>query len=117
VGGNTAPSIRRAARLGDGWHPINLTPEQLAEGVSKYREECARAGREPGPICLRHMPGGAAPGTGRPVLTGTPEEQATDVRDYAAAGLDELMLSMPWRSLDALASGLRAFMRDVAPRV
>ena len=63
------------------------------------------------------MPGGAAPGTDRPVLTGTPEEQASDVRDYAAAGLDELMLSMPWRSLDALAAGLRTFMRDVAPRV
>lgn len=116
VGGNTAPSIRRAARLGDGWHPINLTPEALADGVSAYRDACASAGREPGPVCLRHMPGGAAPAT-RPVLTGTPEEQAADVRAYADAGLDELMLSMPWRSLDGLASGLRAFMRDVAPRV
>jgi probable F420-dependent oxidoreductase len=117
VGGNTAPSIRRAARFGDGWHPINLTPLQLAEGVAAYRSACKTAGRTPGPICLRHMPGGAASGTDRPVLTGTPEEQASDVRDYAAAGLDELMLSMPWRSLDALASGLRTFMRDVAPRV
>ena len=39
----------------------------------------------------------------RAVLTGTPDEQASDIRAYAEAGLDELMLSMPWRSLDDLA--------------
>ena len=41
------------------------------------------------------------------VLTGTPDEQAGDIRAYAEAGLDELMLSMPWRSLDDLATSLR----------
>ena len=53
----------------------------------------------------------------RAVLTGTPDEQAGDIRAYAEAGLDELMLSMPWRSLDDLATSLRAFMREVVPRV
>lgn len=117
VGGNTRPAHRRAAKLGDGWHPINMSPADLADGVVAYRAACEAAGRPAGPVCLRHMPGRPASGEERAVLTGTPEEQAGDIRAYADAGLDELMLSMAWRSLDELASSLRAFMRDVVHRV
>jgi len=118
VGGNGAPSIRRAAELGDGWHPINLSPVQFAGLVEEYRRECQRFGRTPGPTCLRHMPRGGRPAEGdRPALTGTAEEQAADVRAYATAGLDELMLSLPARSVDELLARLTDFMRDVAPIV
>jgi probable F420-dependent oxidoreductase len=91
VGGNATPSIRRAAELGDGWHPINLTPDQLREGIAAYHAACERAGRTPGPVVLRHMPG--ANGA---VLDGA------DVDAYAAAGLDELLLSYATRSADEL---------------
>jgi hypothetical protein len=64
------------------------------------------------------MPGGRVqPGGDRLPLTGTAEEQAADVRGYAQAGLDELMLSLPARSVDELLGELRRFMREVAPRV
>jgi hypothetical protein len=64
------------------------------------------------------MPGGRTqPGGDRQPLTGAPDEQAADIRAYAEAGLDELMLSLPFRSLEELTSGLREFMRSVAPRV
>lgn len=118
VGGNSGPSLRRAAELGDGWHPINLTPTDFAAGLAEYRRQCDRFGRTPGPTCLRHMPGGrSAPGGPRPVLTGTPDEQAADLRAYQDAGLDEFMLSIPARNLDDLFRHLRAFMRQVVPRV
>lgn len=116
VGGNSAPAIRRAAELGDGWHPINLTPPQLAEGVSAYRKFCAAAGREPGPVCLRHMPGRTSDARSGP-LSGSAEDQADDVRAYAEAGLDELMLSPAPRSVNDLVDVLRRFTREVAPRV
>jgi probable F420-dependent oxidoreductase len=118
VGGNGAPSIRRAAELGDGWHPINLGLEDFKAGVAKYRSLCERFGKQPGPVCIRHMPGGrTAPSGGRWPFSGTVEEQAADIRDYAAAGLDELMLSLPVRSVNELTDTLRRFMREVAPRV
>ena len=118
VGGNGDPSVRRAAELGDGWHPINIGPQEFGEAVQRYREACERFGREPGPICLRHMPGGRTrPGGGAWPLSGTAGEQAADVRAYAEAGLDELMLSLPARNLDDLFGRLRSFMREVAPRV
>lgn len=118
VGGDGEPSIRRAAELGDGWHPINLSPEQLRDGVKRYHELCEKFGRQPGPVCLRHMPGGrTAPSGPRQLLTGSADEQAADIRAWAEAGLDELMLSLPARSVDELLSTLRRFMREVAPRV
>jgi probable F420-dependent oxidoreductase len=118
VGGNGDPSIRRAGELGDGWHPINLSPAEFADRMNAYRKQCERFGRQPGPVVLRHMPGGRTrPGGGVWPLSGTPDEQAADIRAYAEAGLDELMLSLPARTLPDLLASLRAFMREVAPRV
>ncbi|OAI41280.1 hypothetical protein AYO38_03995 [bacterium SCGC AG-212-C10] len=118
VGGNGPASIRRAGELGDGWHPINLGTQEFAGYVAKYRAACEKFGRTPGPICLRHMPGGRTqPGGARPPLTGDAHEQADDIRVYAEAGLTELMLSVPGRTVDELISGWRKFMREVAPRV
>ena len=118
VGGNGAASLRRAAELGDGWHPINLRPAELADGVRRYRAACERFDRAPGPVCLRHMPGGrTSPDGSTWPLSGSPDECAADIRAYAEAGLDELMLSIPARNLDELLRRLRAFMREVAPRV
>jgi probable F420-dependent oxidoreductase len=118
VGGNGTASIRRAAELGDGWHPINLSPNDFANLITTYRSQCARFGKQPGPVCLRHMPGGRTqPGGERPPLSGGPDEQAADIRAYAAAGLNELMLSLPARNLPELLTLLKAFMREVAPRV
>jgi probable F420-dependent oxidoreductase len=117
VGGNAPASIRRAGELGDGWHPINLAPAQLADGVEAYRAACERFGREPGPVLLRHMPGGRTTPEGRPPLTGSPEEQAADVGAYAEAGVDELMLSLGARTADDLLGLLERFRTEVATKV
>jgi len=118
VGGNGRASIRRAAELGDGWHPINLGLEEFRAGVERYRALCERFGRQPGPVILRHMPGGRTRPSGeRWPFTGSPEEIAADIRAYAEAGLDELMLSLFARTPQELLQALRSFMRDVVPRV
>jgi probable F420-dependent oxidoreductase len=100
VGGNAPVSVRRAAELGDGWHPINLTPPQLAEGVQRYRAACERAGRPAGPVVLRHM-------NARPL-----DDLAGDVAAYAEAGLDELILSVGAPSADELLRMLEMFRQD-----
>ena len=101
VGGNQAAAHRRAAELGDGWHPINLTPEQVRDGITAYHAACERAGRAPGPVSLRHMPG-----PGGKVL------DADDVQAYADAGLDELAYSYAARNADELLELLRSAPRS-----
>ncbi len=118
VGGNTAPAIGRAARAGDGWHPINLSAEDLAAGVDSYRTACAGNGREPGPVMMRWMPGGrVVADQAREPLTGSAEEQASDIREWAEAGLDELMLSVRASSVADLVERWGTFMGGVASRV
>jgi len=117
VGGNSRAAVRRAAELGDGWHPMAMTPEKLAAGVVRYREQCERFGRPPGPVNLRVQAGGLKSADGRRLLSGTSDQQAQDVRDYAAAGADELMLSAVGRNVHELIDAVRAFMRNVVPRV
>ena len=90
VGGNAKPSIRRAAELGDGWHPINLTPDQLRSGIDDYHAACERFDRPPGPVVLRHMPP-----DGRQLT-------AEDVKAYGDAGLDELLYSYAARTPEDL---------------
>jgi len=39
VGGRTEAALRRAARFGDGWIPIWVSPERFAEGLARLRAE------------------------------------------------------------------------------
>ncbi|HET9491748.1 MAG TPA: TIGR03619 family F420-dependent LLM class oxidoreductase [Methylomirabilota bacterium] len=46
IGGNSEAAMRRAGRLGDGWIPSFITPEQFRVGVEKTQALAAEAGRE-----------------------------------------------------------------------
>ncbi|QFG20740.1 TIGR03619 family F420-dependent LLM class oxidoreductase [Actinomadura sp. WMMB 499] len=46
VGGRSPGALRRAARFGDAWHPINVTPAALrTEGLPALRRAAEEAGR------------------------------------------------------------------------
>jgi probable F420-dependent oxidoreductase len=94
VGGSSPAAIRRAARLGDGWHPLNLLPAQLADAVVRYRELCARDGRPQGRVVPRVFPPQLPPGPERDALLGeNPGAAAAQLDAYVAAGADELVIS------------------------
>jgi alkanesulfonate monooxygenase SsuD/methylene tetrahydromethanopterin reductase-like flavin-dependent oxidoreductase (luciferase family) len=46
VGGNSEAAMRRAGRMGDGWIPSFITPEQFRVGVDRTAGFAAEAGRE-----------------------------------------------------------------------
>ena len=46
IGGNSEAAMRRAGRLGDGWIPSFITPEQFRVGVEKTQAFAAEAGRD-----------------------------------------------------------------------
>ena len=47
IGGVSRAAIRRAARLGNGWHPTALAPEVLRESMRYLAEQAQAAGRRP----------------------------------------------------------------------
>jgi probable F420-dependent oxidoreductase len=46
IGGTSEAALRRAGRLGDGWIPSFITPEQLQAGLTRAQRYAAQAGRE-----------------------------------------------------------------------
>ncbi len=101
IGGQSRPAIRRAARLGNAWHPVGaipatpLEPEELAENVAMLREVAEQAGRDPDSIDVSMK----APlydatmdqeGTRRR-FSGSPEDVLEDIRIYSDTGVTHLI--------------------------
>jgi probable F420-dependent oxidoreductase len=89
VGGHSAASIRRAARRGDGWHPLGIRGEELTAALAQLRDEAAAAGRDPAAIELTLT--GVSTGT-------TPETLA----ELDALGVDRLVVTCLQPDLDAV---------------
>src|SRR5262245_28840289 len=52
VGGSSEGAMRRAATLGDGWHPTGMTPEEFDQGRARVRSMAAEAGRDPDALVM-----------------------------------------------------------------
>ena len=52
VGGSSPGALRRTARLGDGWHPTGLSPEDFAVGRAEIPSLARAAGRNPDDIAM-----------------------------------------------------------------
>lgn len=89
VGGHAPAAIRRAVRYGEGWHPINVSPQWLRDtGVPALRAEAEEQARPVPQLCprLRVQPGPS--GADRRPGTGSIDEIAADVaalRDLGSA--------------------------------
>ena len=52
VGGSSSGALRRTARVGDGWHPTGLSPEDFTLGRSEIADLATAAGRDPSDITM-----------------------------------------------------------------
>jgi probable F420-dependent oxidoreductase len=116
VGGTSAAALRRAATLGDGWHGINRTPDEVMEAVSILG---LHGHREDFRISLRAKMriGPAAPGPGdEAALRGTADDIARQTRSYADAGVGQLVIEPDVTELDDFIDQIARFKREVAPQ-
>jgi probable F420-dependent oxidoreductase len=128
IGGHGNHALRRAAELGDGWHPIGgvptipLEPEDLERKLERLAGYARAAGRNPKEIRVAFKASLYDRGTeirpGRPRrFAGSADEIASDVRDYQKAGVDCLILDVrtpdPARTLERL----EWLAQDVLPKV
>ena len=56
IGGSTEVAAARAGRLGDGWYPYVISPEEFAKGAETIRRTARECGRDPGRIELTIWP-------------------------------------------------------------
>jgi probable F420-dependent oxidoreductase len=123
VGGHSEQAVRRAATLGDGWHPTTLSPDAFRTAASSLREKYPEKAV---PISMRMTtePEGdlaqwqARYGAGRWLLTGNADQMIATIREWEAAGLDELVLYFTAQmrgELPELFAALRWFGQRVLP--
>lgn len=96
IGGNKPPALRRVARLGDGWHPLGVSPDGVRERLVTIRAEAAAVEREevPSEVQVRLE-----------LARVTPESS----QEYEAAGVTELVMSMSTGDIAEIRNGLEGF--------
>lgn len=119
IGGNSDHAIRRAANFADGWHPVGLTPAELADGLEQLRSQSnGRAVTTSLRSNIELLAAGesakgyAAPGH---VPRGTAAEVTAELRAYQDAGLEHLVLWLFHESWDELEAKIRQFAAEVMP--
>jgi probable F420-dependent oxidoreductase len=118
VGGRSEAAMRRAARLGDAWHPSHLTLDELRAQVPKLRQACEEAGRAPGDVAvttrrrvIRH--GDAEAAEADRVLAGGPEGIAATMAELEEAGVSHLVVEIPGDTREELLENLEWFDSEV----
>ena len=100
IGGQSKPAIRRAAQIGDCWHPVGaipaapLEPEELAENLVLLRDYADKAGRDPSTIQVSVKAplydSGDSSGPRRR-FSGSADAVRQDVQTYSDVGVTHLI--------------------------
>jgi probable F420-dependent oxidoreductase len=117
VSGRKLPAMHRAARLGDGWMPMLMSPRAYAQSLETIRTQAAAAGRDLGRFewmmflyCSVRRDGdrarndvatflGSAYGDKPPAMldriapSGTPEQVAERLQEYVDAGVRHFIIA------------------------
>ena len=123
IAGNSKAAIRRAARIGNAWHPVGLSPTNLAEGVKELRS--ISSGRNtvvamraniqlPGADGMESQASKASLDTWHNI-TGSLDAIHKDLVDFEKAGLEYLVLWFfheDWKQLD---NSLTVFAEKLMP--
>jgi probable F420-dependent oxidoreductase len=118
IGGRSGAAVRRAARLGDAWHPSHLTVDELRRQIPDLRAECERAGRSADEVTVttRRKLVRTPTDDGR-VLQGDAAAIAATVAELEQVGVSHLIVELPGSTEGELLENLDWFGREVLAEV
>jgi probable F420-dependent oxidoreductase len=124
VGGASAGALRRAATLGDGWHPTGMSPEEFSKGREEVRTLAAAAGREPDALVMSirleveaHGGPSSRRAQNRARLPGdNPEQMIAGISAYQSAGVEHLLLALNSGDMPRIRELMEVIARKVMPQ-
>lgn len=131
VGGESGPSLRRAARLGEAWYPIGSNNRHLLDtlpryraGIERLRRQTAEAGRDPASVALAYrvkrygeaLPERASDGERR-LFSGTTADLVADFRALRALGVSAVDIDFERPDPEASLAEMRRFQEQVISRL
>jgi probable F420-dependent oxidoreductase len=111
IGGTSNAAIRRAATLGDGWHSINLSPQEVADGMRILTEHAISADYD---ISLRITTALGQIERPYPVIQGSGDQILDAVERYRQAGVTHLVLEPAAETTDDFVAQIRALAKVLA---
>jgi probable F420-dependent oxidoreductase len=101
-GGNSIPALKRAVELGDGWHAVWQTPEEVAEKARILRDLCARAGKNFADFAITINVNHRVPLT------------TDNVKKYEAAGVSMMFIPRSFQAdVEDMIKNMETFAQDV----
>jgi probable F420-dependent oxidoreductase len=101
VGGNTDPGLRRALRLGDGWHGFEVYPEDMPDVRERLARLGEEVGRDPADLELSVARGLIPPGReeesfipDRRMLGGSAQAIVEELGRYADEGVSMVLIQV-----------------------
>jgi len=130
IGGESGPSMRRAARLGDAWYPIGSnnahlldTLPRLQAGIARLRVLTEKAGRDPRAVSVvyrvkqhAHAAPPASDGNRR-LFSGTIDDVLRDIEALRGLGVGAMDFDFEGRDADKAALEMERFRGQVLARV
>lgn len=131
IGGHSPAALRRAARYGDGWHPVGanpaipLRPHELEVELGKLKRLTEAAGRDPealtisfkAPLYDTSLATERQAGLARRPFSGTTGQIADDIRTYGGLGVRELIFDFRSDSLRESLERMEQFAMVIKPAV
>ena len=123
IGGHTRRALRRAAELGDAWHPIglrppaSLTPEELGRCNEEIYSIAHERGRNPSSIQIAFRAPVVFSNTERAILTGNSKQIIEDINSYAQVGMDHLTIDFLVSDFESLMDNLKRVGKEVMPHL
>jgi probable F420-dependent oxidoreductase len=125
IGGHSKAALRRAARLGDGWHPVGgiaavpLRPAEMRASLDELYRLTEKEGRDPSRLTISFKTPiydtEVQDPEGRRPFSGAPEQILEDVDTYARLGVSELIFDCRTERLDESLERLDRFAALVRP--
>jgi probable F420-dependent oxidoreductase len=113
IGGRSEAALRRAGRLGDGFHSSSMSPAAFAQAAAAVRASAAAAGR-PAPSLSARVSvrfSGRAPGAYG--IVGDPDAMQREVAAFEEAGAEELAIAFGQTDAGRVRDDMERFDRDV----
>lgn len=117
VGGRAEAALRRAGRLGDGYHSSATSSAKYAERVPVIWAAAEAAGRPMPWLTVRAWAEFGAASSRHYAIRGTPEEMAAEVRAFEALGVEHVALWFKATDPAELVGDMERFDREVVPLV
>jgi alkanesulfonate monooxygenase SsuD/methylene tetrahydromethanopterin reductase-like flavin-dependent oxidoreductase (luciferase family) len=125
VGGSSEGAKKRAATMGDGWHPSGMSPEEFSAGREEVRKLAIAAGRDPDSLTMSirveiEAHGGASSrrAQSRSRLPGDDvDRMIVDLKAYRQAGVEHVVLALNTGDIARITELMEVIATKVRPQL